>query len=33
MGGLGIFMTKKITDEVRYERDGGKNVLTLIKKI
>ena len=33
MGGLGIFMTKKITDEVRYERVGGKNVLTLIKKI
>ena len=32
-GGLGIFMTKKITDEVRYERDGEKNVLTLIKKI
>ena len=33
IGGLGIFMAKKITDEVRYAYADGKNVLTLIKKI
>lgn len=31
IGGLGIFMTKKTMDEVRYERVNGQNVLTLIK--
>ena len=33
IGGLGIYMTKKTMDEVRYERAGGNNVLTLIKRI
>ncbi|HOU35822.1 MAG TPA: SpoIIE family protein phosphatase [Candidatus Omnitrophota bacterium] len=31
IGGLGIFMMKKIMDEVTYKRDGNKNVLTLVK--
>ena len=33
IGGLGIFMTKKTMDEVRYERLGDNNVLTLIKRV
>ena len=31
IGGLGIFLAKKMMDEVRYEYKDGKNVLTLIK--
>lgn len=31
IGGLGIFMTKKLMDDVRYSRIDNKNVLTLIK--
>ena len=33
IGGLGIFMAKKTMDEVRYERAGMYNVLTLIKRV
>ena len=33
IGGLGIFMTKKVMDEVSYERIGGKNVLKLKKSL
>ena len=33
IGGLGIFITKKTMDEVRYAYEGGKNILTMIKKI
>ena len=33
IGGLGIFMTKHYVDNIRYERDGGKNILTLEKKL
>ncbi|MBO4422557.1 MAG: ATP-binding protein [Clostridia bacterium] len=33
IGGLGIFMTKKIMDEVSYEYKNGQNVLTLKKRI
>jgi len=33
IGGLGIFLTKKIMDEVRYEYRGGRNILTVTKKI
>lgn len=33
IGGLGIFMTKKIMDDVVYEYIGGKNILTLKKGI
>ena len=31
IGGLGIFMTKKIMNEVTYERRDGKNVLRIKK--
>lgn len=31
IGGLGIFMTKKIMDEVQYRRAGERNELTLTK--
>ena len=27
IGGLGIFMTKKLTDDIRYEYKDGKNIL------
>ncbi len=33
IGGLGIFMTKQISDETFYEYKDGENILTLIKKI
>ena len=33
IGGLGIFMTKKIMDDVTYEYVDGKNILTLKKDI
>ena len=33
IGGLGIFITKKTMDEISYAYDGGKNVLTMTKKI
>jgi anti-sigma regulatory factor (Ser/Thr protein kinase) len=32
-GGLGILFIRKYMDEVRYQREEGTNVLTLIKKI
>ena len=31
IGGLGIFMVKKIMDKVEYEYINGQNVLTLVK--
>ena len=31
IGGLGIFMTKQLMDDVAYEYKDGKNILTLIK--
>jgi anti-sigma regulatory factor (Ser/Thr protein kinase) len=31
IGGLGIFMIRKIMDKVEYRRDGNMNVLTLTK--
>ena len=31
IGGLGIFLTKKLMDEVLYENKDGKNILKLIK--
>ena len=33
IGGLGIFLTRQIMNEVSYERIDGKNVLTLSKKL
>ena len=33
IGGLGIFMTKKLMDEVSYEYRDGRNILTLRKKL
>jgi len=32
IGGLGIFMVKKMMDEVSYEHDGTSNRLTFVKK-
>ena len=32
VGGLGIFLVKRIMDNVTYSREDGKNVLTMIKK-
>lgn len=31
IGGLGILLVKKMMDDVRYERVGERNVITLIK--
>lgn len=33
IGGLGIFLIRKIMNEVKYERIDGKNVLTLEKEL
>ena len=33
IGGLGIFMTKKMMDEVKYEYRDGENILVLKKKL
>ena len=33
IGGLGIFMTKKMMDGMYYERKDGKNILTIRKII
>ena len=33
IGGLGIFMTKKIMDDVKYAYRNGQNCLTMVKKL
>lgn len=33
IGGLGIFMVKKLVDDISYEFKNGKNVLTISKKM
>ena len=33
IGGLGIYMSKKMMDDIRYQYSDGKNILTIIKKI
>lgn len=33
IGGLGIFLVKKTMDDMRYQRQGDKNVLTIEKRI
>ena len=30
IGGLGIFLVRKLMDDVRYTRQDGRNVLTLV---
>lgn len=32
-GGWGIFLARRHTDEIRYAREGGENVLRLIKSL
>jgi anti-sigma regulatory factor (Ser/Thr protein kinase) len=31
LGGLGVFMTRKLMDTVEYRREGNKNILTIKK--
>ena len=33
IGGLGIHLVRELMDSINYEREGGKNVLTLIKNL
>jgi anti-sigma regulatory factor (Ser/Thr protein kinase) len=33
VGGLGVFMVKKLMDGVEYRREEGKNILTLKKRL
>ena len=33
IGGLGIFMVKKSMDEITYRYEGGKNILSIRKRI
>lgn len=33
IGGLGIYLTKKTMDDVRYVYEDGRNILTLVKNI
>jgi anti-sigma regulatory factor (Ser/Thr protein kinase) len=33
IGGLGILLVREMMDAINYERQDGKNVLTLIKKL
>lgn len=33
IGGLGVFMVKKSMDEITYRYEGGKNILSIRKKI
>jgi serine/threonine-protein kinase RsbW len=30
IGGLGVFFVKQLVQEIRYRREGGKNILTLM---
>jgi len=31
IGGLGIYLVRRVMDEMNYKREDGKNVLTLVK--
>ena len=31
VGGLGVYMFRRIMDKVSYKREGGRNILTLVK--
>jgi len=33
IGGLGIYLTRKFTDELSYKRENGKNVISFTKEI
>lgn len=33
IGGLGIHLVRELMDSINYEREAGKNILTLIKKL
>lgn len=33
IGGLGVHMMRKLMDAVLYRREGGRNILTLVKRI
>ena len=33
VGGLGIYLVRSIMDNVSYERNGGKNILSMTKNI
>ena len=33
IGGLGIFMAKKIMDHMEYRYENGQNILTMTKKL
>lgn len=33
VGGLGIFLTTRMVDEIRYRRRDGRNTLTMVKRI
>jgi len=33
IGGLGIFMVKKLMDSVEFRREGNKNILTIKKRL
>lgn len=33
IGGLGIFITKKVMDQITYAYNNGKNILTMSKRI
>jgi serine/threonine-protein kinase RsbW len=33
VGGLGIFLVRRIMDELRYSREAGRNRLTMAKKV
>ena len=32
-GGLGILLVKNTMDDVQYSYEGGKNILTIVKKL
>ena len=33
IGGLGIFLIRRVMEKVEYSREDGKNILTLVKKL
>lgn len=33
VGGLGVLLVKRLMDEVAYERAGGRNILTMRKRV